>query len=88
MLPLLATQLNSTLIWLCQAIYSVGAFNHYINDTQFLRGDQTSFRNLMIDIFLSNLIFLEPLNLFLYTWRLLDQLKREETNPKVKKFYQ
>ena len=32
-LPLLATQLNSTVIWACLAAYEVGQFNYQINGT-------------------------------------------------------
>ena len=86
-LPLLATQFNAALIWGCLAAQQVGLFNYIINGTQFLKGSQSSFRNLIITDFHSNLIYLEPLNLFLYTWRFLNQLEQEESNIKVKRFY-
>ena len=41
----------------------------------------------MIIFFLDNLTYLEPLNLFLYTWRFLSELESEANNPKLKKFY-
>ncbi len=37
--------------------------------------------------FLLNLIFLEPLNIFLYTWRFLRELEQEESNTVVKLIY-
>jgi hypothetical protein len=40
----------------------------------------------MIDIFLVNLIYLEPLNLFLYTWRFLSELEQSVSKPAAKTF--
>jgi hypothetical protein len=40
----------------------------------------------MIDEFLSNLIYLEPLNLFLYTWRFLSELEQSVSRPAAKTF--
>jgi hypothetical protein len=77
-LPLLATQLNSAIIWGCLAAEQVGYFNFEINGTNILKGDHFSLRNNMIPAFLGNLIFLEPLNLFLYTWRFLRELEQAE----------
>ena len=36
---------------------------------------------------LNNAIFLEPINIFLYTWRFLNTLETEEKNPQVKIIY-
>jgi hypothetical protein len=77
-LPLLATQLNSAIIWGCLAAGEVGYFNFEINGTHILKGDPFSLRNFMIRTFLFNLILLEPLNLFLYTWRFLPELEQGE----------
>ncbi len=77
-LPLLATQLNSAIIWGCLAAEQVGVFTVSIEGTQILKGDLYSLRNLMISEFLYYLIFLEPLNLFLYTWRFLRELEQVE----------
>jgi hypothetical protein len=41
----------------------------------------------MIDGFLYNLNFLEPLDLFLYTWSFLSELEKETNNSKLKTFY-
>ena len=86
-LPLLVTQFNSALIWMCLAANEVGTFNNFINGTQFLKGSEFSPRNFMIDSILDNLIFLEPLNMFLYTWCFLYQLEQEETNNCLRRFY-
>ncbi len=40
----------------------------------------------MIDEFLFSLIYLEPLNLFLYTWRFLSELEQSVSKPAVKTF--
>ena len=77
-LPLLATQLNSAIIWGCLAAAQVGYFNLQINGTQILKGYSLSLRNFTIVDFLNNLIYLEPLNLFLYTWRFLRELEQAE----------
>ena len=87
-LPLLATQFNSALIWTSQAAYFVGFFNHKINnEATILKGDFHSLRNYAIRSTLVSLIYLEPLNLFLYTWRFLSQLDREETSTFLKRLY-
>ena len=46
-----------------------------------------SLENFEIGAFLLNLIFLEPLNIFLYTWRFLRELEQEEDNTIVKLIY-
>ena len=78
--PLLATQLNSAIIWGCLAAIEVGYFNYKINGVPILKGDFLSLRNWTIRNFLIDLIFLEPLNLFLYTWRFLRELEQGENN--------
>ncbi len=83
-LPLLATQLNSAFIWACLAADQVGHFNHSINGTQIQNDDKLSLRNIMIGTFLFNLIYLEPLNLFLYTWRFLSELEQSVSKPAAK----
>ena len=86
-LPLLATQLNSALNWSCVSAYSIGTFAYYINGTVLLKGDHYSLRNSEIPVLLTNLIYLEPLNLFFYTWRFLAELELETSHPLLKKFY-
>jgi hypothetical protein len=66
-LPLLATQLNSVLCWVCKVIQEAGYFNYVVNGTHFVKGDYNSLRSFMITNFLNELIYLESLNLFLYT---------------------
>ncbi len=46
-----------------------------------------SFRNIFITFFIQILIYLEPLNLFLYTWRFLRELEQSATSKIVKKLY-
>jgi hypothetical protein len=75
-LPLLATQLNSAFIWACLAAYQVGVFNFDINDTDLQNDGTLSLRYFVINAFLLNLISLEPLNLFMYTWRFLSELEQ------------
>jgi hypothetical protein len=85
-LPLLATQLNSAFIWACLAAYQVGYFNFPINGTRIQNDGLTSLRRILIGSFLSKLIFLEPLNLFLYTWRFLSELEQSVSKPAAKTF--
>ncbi len=40
----------------------------------------------MINSFLVDLIYLEPLNLFLYTWRFLSELEQSVSKPAAKTF--
>ena len=87
MLPLIVSQLNSALIWSCTACAEVGNFNYKINRTPFLSGDVTDFRDTAIKFFLINAINLEPLTLFLYTWRFIATMEREEQNKSLKIFY-
>jgi len=84
---LLATQLNSALIWGCYAAFQVGVFNYEINRTQIMKGKSYSLHFKMVNAFLYSLVYLEPLNLFLYTWRFLDELEQQEKNSCVKKCY-
>ena len=45
-----------------------------------MKGDPNSLRNWIIPFFLSNLIYIEPLNMFLYTWRFIRELEKAEMN--------
>jgi hypothetical protein len=61
--------------------------NYRINGNHFLKGQQFSFRTLAIKNLLVNALVLEPLNIFLYTWRFLATLERKESNKTVKTVY-
>ena len=86
-LPLLLSQLNSCLIWGSLAAYMIGYFNGGINGTQLMKGSLGDMRDLIITGFLENMTLLEPLNLFMYSWRFLKELEHESTSPALKKFY-
>ena len=58
-----------------------------INGTPILKGDHYPLRRFMIPDFLMYMIYLEPLNLFLYTWRFMRELEQEEKNHLIKNFY-
>ncbi len=83
-LPLLITQFNSALIWGCQAAESIGFFTYNINGNTLMKPSFFSLRGLMTTGFLRDLIYLEPLNLFLYAWRFLRELEEEEENKTLK----
>ena len=52
-----------------------------------MKGNIYGFRDDTLSLLLYNAIYLEPLNLFLYTWRFCETLAREETNEHIKSFY-
>jgi hypothetical protein len=85
-LPLLASQLISALVWASLAAYEVGLFNNRINGTQILNGSSQSLKNTMIIGFLVNIIYLEPLSLFLYTWQFLSEVEQSFSKPAAKTF--
>ena len=86
-MPLLLSQLNSALIWGCLGAYRVGWFNYEINRTQIMEGSFISLRNWTIDTFLENLVLMEPLNIFFYTWVLLRELELDSQNTFVKRCF-
>ena len=67
--------------------YSVLSFEFFINGGPVLKGDNYGFRDSAILTFLYTAISLEPLNLFLYTWRLLETLERDANIICLKRFY-
>jgi hypothetical protein len=79
-LPLFAAELNTALIWSFLSCYEVGNFNYMINKTPMVNGDPVGFKNLAIKSMLENSYVLQPLTLFLYTWRFITTLEREEEN--------
>ncbi len=86
-LPLLATQLISGIIWGCLGALEVGSFLNIITGAHFIKSNQFSLKHFMISYILENQIYLEPLNLLLYTQQFLHELEQEEKNTFVKKFY-
>ena len=84
---LLATLVNTAFIWICLACYEAGKFCVQINGNQILKGDVLGLRHTAIIILLSSAIYLEPLNLFFYTWRFLATLEKEEQSKGWKTFY-
>ena len=84
---MLATQLNSAFIWGCSAAGRVGEFNYSIGGYSILKGEFDSLRNILILSFLKNLIYLLPLNVFLYSWRFMREIEMEEQNSIIKKCF-
>jgi hypothetical protein len=68
------------------AVNQVGFFNYRINGTQIEKDGPLSLRKMMINYFLIFLIYLEPLNLFLYTWLFLSELELVVSGPATKTF--
>ena len=65
----------------------MGYYNHNINGSTFLKVNYGTLYSEITRTFLNSMISFEPLNLFLYTWRFLDQLEYEETNKFMKQGY-
>ena len=86
-LPLLLCQLNTVFIWGCFSAEKIGYFNHQINQSQTLKGNFYGIRDSIIENILLEAGWLEPLSLFLYTWRFLDVIEKEEENWLLKRFY-
>ena len=74
-LPLLASQLNSAIIWGCMATYQIGFFYHDTTGNQIMKGKPLGLRKCIVETVLTNIIYLGPLDIFLYAWRFIDQLK-------------
>lgn len=71
---------------MCLSSAVIGYLNYMINGTELLKGSITGFRvNAMLTL-LFQAIVLEPLNLFLYTWRFLVILEEEAESNCVKMF--
>ncbi len=68
-------------------IYSILSFEFFINGGPVLKGDNYGFRDSAILTFLYTAISLEPLNLFLYTWRFLEILEKDANSIYLKRFY-
>ena len=83
MLPLLFSQLNSLLIWICLFCSEIGYY--YSSTSRVLQVKGDLFRNISIRYFIGYADFLEPITIFLYTWQLLEALEERQTNPLFKK---
>lgn len=58
-----------------------------INGSQLAHGNPHSFGHFVKSTFLGSAIYLEPLNIFLYTWRFLATLESEEIHHILKTAY-
>ncbi len=83
-LPLLFTQFNASLMWGCLAAYEIGLFHFNITRTQIMKGSMGSLREIEIKFFLQWMIYIAPMNLFLYTWRFLRELEQSVSNKVLK----
>lgn len=84
-LPLFIIQLNSVYVWTCVIFLQIGWHKYGNCYQQHIKGN--AFAQGAVFNLLFGSLNLEPLNLFLYTWRFLDTLEREETNKTRKKMY-
>lgn len=71
---------------MCLSSAVIGYLNYMINGEELLKGGVASFRVNAMLTFLFEAIVLEPLNLFLYTWRFLVILEEEAESNCVKIF--
>ena len=62
-------------------------FYNGITGKNLLNGSPTGFRNEALRIFLTNALYLEPLNLFFYTWCFFTTLEKEEPKNCLKLIY-
>ena len=76
-LPLLFTQLNTVFIWVVLGCFVVGYERYSINGKEFIQASIFGFKYNALTTFMPQVIVLEPLNLFLYTWRFLITLEQE-----------
>lgn len=67
MFPLFFVALNSVFVWSSQ-----GAQFLFV---PIVAAPAPTYRNFAIDVMLSGAVYLEPINVFVYTWRLLDILE-------------
>lgn len=86
-LPLLFCQLNTAFVWSCMGAFSIILFSNHINGDPLIKGNFFGFRDKDIQVFLVTANQLLPLNLFFYTWSLLEILEREEKNQIIKRVY-
>lgn len=87
-LPLLFGLLNTAFIWGCMSAAEIGYFDSVINNNmQILDGKRYGLRDLTIRVFLLNVVYLEPITLFLYTWRFWEVICEEHHNRFLKSFY-
>lgn len=84
-LPLIVIQAISLFIWSCLACEQIGWFNEQISGHISIRG--TDARRGAIECMLDYALLLEPVNMFLYTWRFLSTLERDEKHKTVKLIY-
>ena len=68
-------------------VYQILHFSLYINFDQLIKGYLYGFRYLTIDTFLVYAVYLEPVSLFLYTWRFLHVLEKSGDSEKIKRGY-
>ncbi len=85
MLPLLVIELNTVFMWTCIGYYQIGSYLDKVNGGTFIKGSE--FRQGAISELLGDANTLEPINIFLYSWRFLATLERHAFNACVKRFY-
>jgi hypothetical protein len=85
LLPLLFIELNSVFMWTCMAYYEIGCYSNEDGDAYVIKGSH--FRQGAIGELIGFTIILEPINIFLYTWRFLATLEWNALNPCVKRLY-
>ncbi len=84
-MPLILTQLNTIFMWTCLGCDQMGVFRLVLSDQQQIIG--TTYREFAINSLLAFAIYLDPVNVFLYTWQFLTTLEVEESNPILSRMY-
>ena len=67
--------------------FSIILFSNHISGDPLIRGNFLGFRDKDIQVLLVTANQLLPLNLFLYSWSLLEILEKEEANLVLKRVY-
>ncbi len=73
MLPLILTQTNTVFMWTCAGCGQVGDLREVISGQRQVHGP--TFRADAIGYMLSLAFYLDPVNVFLYTWQFLPTLE-------------
>lgn len=73
-------------MWVCLAYYIILGYIDEVSHKLVLKEKDLGAENAIL-LFLYDGLLLEPINIFLYSWRFLATLAREEENVTIGKFY-
>jgi hypothetical protein len=85
MLPLIFTQVNTVFMWTCTGCSQVNFYKYFVSGQLQIHG--STFRDYAIGGVLESAFYLDPVNVFLYTWQFLPTLEIENSNTTMSKMY-